>query len=287
MFAYFLYKLSHFFTVRLPLKACFAIATFFSILKFYISPRDRRAVKANLRIIMPQASKDEIHKTAKEVFINFGKYLIEFFRLSHLKKTDIGLWGADRDAKMKIKGIEYVDEALKNGNGVIILSAHMGNWELGGVSMSLIGYPMIAVALPHNHHRVNAFFNLQRERLGVEVVPSLGAAVKRIYSALKDNKIICLLGDRDFGIGGKRMDFLGSTKVIPRGPAVLAMRTGAAIIPGFVTWQEDDTSVLEFHKPIEVSGNEEDVMRRCTEVIEAKVRQHPRQWLLFREFWRE
>ncbi len=229
---------------------------------------------------MPGSEQKHIHSYAKEVFINFGKYLVEFFRLHLLKKEDL-------DRKVKIPRLEYVDEALKNGKGAIILSAHIGNWELGGVFMALLGYPMIFVALPHGHEKVNSFFNQQREKRGVIVVPSLGVALRRIYEALKNNKLVALVGDRDFASGGRKMPFLGLEKIIPRGAAALSMRTGAPIIPAFVIRQPDNTHVLEFLKPIASNGSEDDIIAEYTKVIEEKIRQYPSQWLMFREFWKE
>lgn len=280
MLDYFLYKLARFFTVRVPLKAGYALATFLSILKYYLSPRDRKAVIENLKRILPAEELGHINQYAKEVFINFGKYLIEFFRFSLLTKDDLGKF-------LKIQGIEHIENALKRGKGVIVLSAHLGNWELGGVFMALLGYPMVAVALPHRHQKVNALFNQEREKMGVIVIPSLGVAVRRIFEALRDNKIIALVGDRDFATTGRKMNFLGSQKIIPRGPALLSLKTQAAIIPGFVIRQKDDTHVLEFQEPLKETKSEEKLMAEYAKIMEIKIRQYPGQWLLFREFWRE
>ena len=280
MFAYFLCKIAYVLVIHLPLRAGYAIAAFLSIIKYYVSPRDRKAVINNLKKILPVCEHKKINSYAKEVFINFGKYLVEFFRFSLIQKENL-------DSIVKIKGLQHVDKALKKGRGVVVLTAHMGNWELGGVAMSVLGYPMIAVALPHNHRKINAFFNCQREKGGAVVVSSLGLAVRRIYDALKNNKIVALVGDRDFAGVGLKMDFLGETKLIPRGPAVLSLRTGASVIPGFVIRQKDDTHILEFLEPIQDLGSEERIMSECTKVIETKIRQYPTQWLLFREFWKE
>jgi KDO2-lipid IV(A) lauroyltransferase len=280
MIGYLFYRFFYFLSLWLPLNACFAIATFLSLIKYYFSPRDRRAVIANLKYILPESEQKRIYSYAIEVFINFGKYLVEFFRLHLLKKEDL-------DRKVKIPGREYVDQALSNGKGAIILSAHMGNWELGGVFMALLGYPMISVALPHRHSKVNSFFNFQREKRGAVVVPSLGVSVRRIYEALKNNKLVALVADRDFASGGRKMPFLGLEKTIPRGPAALSMRTGAPIIPCFVIRQPDNSHILEFLKPINSNASEEDIIAEYTKVIEAKIRQYPSQWLMFREFWKE
>lgn len=280
MLAYYLYKIARFFAQRVPLKLAYAIASFLSVMKFYLSPRDRRAVIGNLKKILPEADDIKLEAMGKEVFANFGKYLIEFFRFSSLNKNNL-------KELIAVKNLNYIDEALKDGKGAIVLSAHLGNWELGGVAMSILDYPLYAVALPHSHHKVDALFNEQREKVGVVVVPSLGAALRNIFSALKNNKLVALVGDRDFANGGLMVDFLGAKKIIPRGPAVVSIRTGAPIIPGFVTFDETGKYTLEFQEHIKPDCSEEELIKKCAEVIEKKIRSNPTQWLMFREFWKE
>lgn len=280
MIAYWLYRITYFIVLHLPLGAAYRLAVILSILKYYFSPRDRDAVIANLRLILPEEDMDKVRVYAKEVFVNFGKYLVEFLRFTLFRKRDLG-------RLIKIEGLEHIDSALKKGKGVIVLSAHMGNWELGGVAMASMGYPILAVALPHRHRKVNEFFNYQRERLGMAVVPSVGVAVRRIYEALSKNKIIALVGDRDFANGGNKMPFLGVSKGIPRGPAVLSKRTGATIVPGFVIRQKDDSSVLTFYPALDPKESEEEMISDYVKVIEEMIRRYPSQWLMFREFWKE
>lgn len=280
MIGFFFYKIAYFIAMRLSWRAGYRVAAFLSLLKYHLSPRDRRAVFGNLTRILPPSQQEKINRYAKEAFVHFGKYLFEFFRFSLLTKENL-------TGFIKIEGLHHIERALGKGKGVIILTAHIGNWELGGVAMSLLGYPFVAVALPHRHRKVDAFFNLQRQRLGAEVIPSLGPAVRRIYDALKHNKMIALVGDRDFANSGKRMEFLGASKIIPRGPAVLALKTGAAIVPAFVIRQKNETCVLEFLEPIDCSCDEDAILAACTRVIEEKIRQYPAQWLMFREFWKE
>jgi KDO2-lipid IV(A) lauroyltransferase len=280
MIAYWFYRLSYFCAIHLPLKVAYGIAVFLSLLKYTISPRDRDAVIGNLRKILPVTEQKDITLRAKQVFIGFGKYLIEFFRFSLLNKENIKNF-------IKTEGLEHVEAALSRGKGVIILAVHVGNWELGGVFMALMGYPIVAVALPHRHPKVDAFFNHQRQKMGMGVIPSAGVGVRHIYDALKNNRIVALVGDRDFANGGKRMPFLGETKIIPRGPAVLALRTGAAIVPGFVLRQKDDTHILKFLPALRADGSEDEIMARCVKTIEEVVRQYPQQWLMFREYWKE
>jgi len=278
--AFFLYKLAYLLSTRLPVRFGTWFAVGCSLLKFRISPRDRKAVLGNLRRILPEATDEEIHEKAREVFVNFGKYLYEFFRLKYLTLEMLG-------RRVIVKGQEHLDEALTKGKGVIIVTAHIGNWELGGVFMSLLGYPMVAVALPHRDRRINNMFNRQRQRIGVKVVPSQGVAVRHIYACLKGNAIVALVGDRDFAGTGVRMPFLGAEKMIPRGPAVLTLRTGAPIVMCFVLREPGDKIVIEFSKLPETPREEKSITAAFVREIEQKVRQYPTQWLMFREFWKE
>ncbi len=285
MFRYLLYKLGQFCVHRLSLKTAYAIGIFLSDLHFFMSFRDRRAVKNNLKIIL--RSEDNLHALAREVFRNFGKYLVDFFRM---KKT---LNEEYIKKNIKIKNVERLYEALKNKNGGIIITAHIGNWELGAAVMSILGHRVVAIALPHKERPVNDLFNNQREAWGMSIVPT-SAAIRRCLEALKENRLIALLADRDFTQNGEEMDFLGKKALIPKGAAIFASKTGAPIIPIFLLRNPDDSFTLEFESVIypPAAGKEDvphdvllTIMHQYTTVIEEKIRQYPTQWLMFREFW--
>ena len=115
--------------------------------------------------------------------------------------------------------------------------------------ISKLGFPILAVALPHKHKCVNDLFIAQREQCGVTVVaPSV--AVRRCLEKLKANECIALVADRDFGTHGLAMDFLGCKTLLPKGPAVLAIKTGAGIIPTFCRRNQDGTFTMTFEKPV-------------------------------------
>ncbi len=285
MFKFLLYKLGQFIVNHLSLKASYRFASVLSDLQYYLSFRDRRSVKNNLRIIVP----DEKHipELAKEVFRNFGKYLVEFFRMA--REID----SVFMEEKIKVDHLEYVKQVLDNGKGAIILSAHIGNWELGGVILSQLGYPAMVIALPHKERPVNDLFNKQRETRGGKVIPS-HSSVRKCIETLKNNGIVAVVADRDFTNSGETLDFFDRKAVIPKGAAIFSAKTGAAIIPTFLIRQADNTFRLIMEKPIYppkiVNGQVDQetllsIMKQHTKVIEEKIRQYPTQWLMFREFW--
>lgn len=285
MIQYLLYRIAMWLVLTLPLKLSYAMASSIALLQYSFCRRDRLAVINNLKVILGTKDEKLVTPVAKKVFINFAKYLVDFLRFSVFDKEYVAKF-------IKIEGRENMDEGFKRGKGVIALTAHIGNWELAGAATALLGYPVNAVALSHKHKKVTELFIKQREKTEVRVIP-LGVAVRRCFTALWNNELIGLLGDRDFTGGGIVVEFLGKQVRMPKGPAMFSLKTGAAIIPTFMIRQPDDSYKMFYEKPIEYApagNNEEDIKaltKKIVEVIEHFIRRYPEQWFMFREFWKE
>ncbi|MBN1871224.1 MAG: lysophospholipid acyltransferase family protein, partial [Candidatus Omnitrophica bacterium] len=170
------------------------------------------------------------------------------------------------------------------------LSAHLGNWELGGAVLGTMGYKISGVVLTHKNKRINDFFT--RQRLAGNMRPiEIGAALKGCYRALRSNELLALLGDRDFSKNGVKVKFFGMDATMPKGPAVLSHRLGSPIVPIFMVREPDDTFTLFIEKPItgDPGDNEEaavfNITQKCSAAIEACVRKYPSQWYAFRKIW--
>lgn len=296
MLNYILYRIGEFLALRLPLKTAYKIAVFISELHYIFAAKDRQRVEENLKAIFPEKSDREISQIKIRIFINFAKYLVDFFRFSKLNNDYIR-------RNVRIENIEHLDAALSKGRGVITVTAHLGNWELGGAIIALSGYPLWVVALPHKYSKVNNFFNFQRESKGVKVIP-LGKAVKRSLTILNENKVLALVGDIDFSEKGVLLDFFGKPTIFPQGPAALSIKTGAAIVPGFMLRNSDDTFTLRFEKALEfnpsplndtefisISNSNKNrglkgLINEYKIIFEDYIRKSPDQWYMFRRFWK-
>lgn len=278
-----MYKLGQFIVNRLPLNVSYKFANIVSDLHYIFSFRDRRAVRRNLSCILP--SSENLPALTREVFRNFGLYLTEFFQMKKILDADF------IKQKIRIQNIGYFEEALRHGKGAIVLTAHLGNWELGAGMMGILGYPIKVIALSHKERPVNDLFNQQREAKGVGVIPT-HVAMDQCMEDLKNNKLIAIAADRDFSLkGGEVMDFLGKKAVFPRGAAIFSARTQAPIIPTFLVRAGEGFTFLicdPIYPPqgVPMSRKEVilDIMKRYIAVIEEKIRQYPTQWLVFREF---
>ncbi len=284
MIQYYLYKLGQFLVQHLPLRLSYQVAGFLSDIHYYLSARDRRYVKNNLRVILPAPiADDELARLSRQVFRDFAKYLIDFFYATgKIDKAYI-------EKNVTIKNLEYLPQVLKKGKGAIVLTAHVGNWELGGFIISRLGYPLIAVALPHKERSVNNLFNEQRQSQGLTIVPN-NVAIRECIRGLRGNRLVALLGDRDFNATGEIMDFFGKKTRIPKGPAAFALKTGAAIIPAFLTREENDRFTLTIEPPIYPPENpteqtEKEILGQCVKIIEGAIRRNPTQWYMFQKFW--
>lgn len=272
-------------SLSLPLKAAYAVAVFLSDLRYLFAFNDRKIVMENLRTIFPDKKDEELFSIRLRLFHNFAKYLVDFLRFKKLNIDYIR-------NNVKIINMEYVDEGLREGKGVILVTAHLGNWELGGAIVSMTGYSLSSVALSHKSEAVTNFFTKQRERKGLKVF-LLGNAVKGCLKVLRDNQILALVGDRDFTEGGKVMDFFGKPSVFPEGPAVFSLHTGAVVIPGFMLRNEDDSFSLVFEKPLQYTAsgernrNLENIIAQYKSTFEKYIRLYPDQWYMFRRFWKE
>ncbi|MBI3008012.1 MAG: lysophospholipid acyltransferase family protein [Candidatus Omnitrophica bacterium] len=279
---YLLYRVGQFMVLRLPIKVGYWLAERIADIHRRTSPHDTANIITNIKLILKVDDK-KAEYYAKSVFRNFGRYLVDFLRFSRLDKGYVQRF-------VVIEGLEHLDKVLARGKGCIGITAHLGNWELGGAILSILGYPVNAVALSHADKNVNNFFTKQREITGIKVIPT-GVAVRRCFSALANNEFLALLGDRDFANDGIPVEFFGTQVALPKGPAALSLKTGASILPGFLVREDRDHFRLIIEQPIEYSptgnSNEDLVIltRRIAEVMERYISKYPTQWYMFNNFF--
>lgn len=281
---YYLYVVAYWVTRRLPRQGAYFLAILLADCHFYFSKADRLAVQSNLKVAL---NVDQVPwQSVREVFRNFGKYLADFFTQTKFLDNDF-------IAKhVHLQNTEHLNNVLNEHKGCIIISAHLGNWELAGAVLSKLGYPISIVALPHQNKRVNQFFNEQREFFGSTIIPT-NSAIRRCMEHLKDNRIVAILAERDFTQHGMRMNFLGKPTLIPKGAALFALKTGAPILPTFFIRASNGAYEIKFFEPIypptptktKYSDKEiEEFMTRYVGIIEDAIKQNPTQWLMFRKF---
>jgi KDO2-lipid IV(A) lauroyltransferase len=285
----FLYRAGRMMALLFPVRFSYSMACLLADLHYFLYSKERRAIISNLKVVLGSLGEGrdkELEAIARKVFRNFAKYLVDFLRFSKVDAAYIKKY-------VKIEEARHIEQALERGKGVIILSAHIGNWELGGSVLGMLGYRMNAVVLSHKNESVNDFFIDQRNMGNFRSI-EFGANLRGCYRALKNNELLALLGDRNFSNTGVVTEFFGRKALMPIGPAALALRTGAAIVPSYMIRLADDTFKFVFEEPIyaEDKGRRddaalEDVMKKYLPSVENAVRTYPEQWYVFRDFWGE
>ncbi len=254
----------------LPAAAAIAVAERAADLRHASAAGYRRTVQENLRLAGADPG------VSREVFRNFGRYLVEFFRVDRIVPEALA-----------IEGREHVDAARRQG-GVLVLTVHVGHWELGGAALRALGVPLAAVALRHRDAGVNALFDAQRRRWGLEVIPVDDHTSARCVRALRSGTAVGVLGDVAFGGESALVRVFGRQVRLPRGPAVLAVRAGVPVLPA-VLLREAPFKFRLVCEPLLYParpgrGAVAALVEACAQAVERLIRRAPEQWLLMRPF---
>ena len=265
-------------------KACFALAGLFGRTMFRFAGQTRASTINSIRVVFPELPDAEIERMARRSFVHQSKNFFELLRYPSLKKEDIA-------KKVRFAGRENLDLALAHGRGVILLVAHIGNWELLGAVLGLSGYSVYSFFLDARIDSVGEFLNSVRQSKGIQLIPR--AELKKSVQCLRENSLLGVIADQDGGPNGVYTKFFGRVVSAPRGPAALARKTGAVILPNFMIRNSDDTYTMVYQKPIilEKTKDKEGDIARYTEmflaIYERVIRQFPDQWLWMYDRWKE
>lgn len=269
---------------RLPLSFAYWVGLRVADI-FHARDRTGRAnVAANLRRIYAfrgvRASDQFVQRRVRKTYQYFGKYLVDFFRYSLASRDEL-------EDRVTVAGMDRLEAVLRRGRGAIIASAHFGNYELGALMLSLSGYSVTTVFRSTGSRRLDRLFDRLRRGRGVSLLP-LGQATGGLRAVLRAGGIVALLADRDFSSHTHPFPFFGAPANLPRGPAVLAARTRACIVPAFLVRGVDDHYLMEFDAPIdpESAGGVTELQAALVAAMERTIGAHPHQWFIFDDFWR-
>jgi len=184
-----------------------------------------------------------------------------------------------------------MDQARAAGAGVVVVSGHFGNWELMGASIAILGYPASYVVTRQENELVERQMDNLRRSAGIEIIKRRDAA-KGVLKALKQNRLVAILSDQDAHEAGAFVPFFGRPASTPRGAALFALRTGAALIFAESYRQGLGRLRVVFDRipmqdlPAERDAAVFELVRRFTARLEDAVRRHPQQWFWMHRRWK-
>ena len=262
---------------RIPKSILYGIADFLGMATYLTCGTQVRTVCANLARVFPDTSDQEISRLSRKIFRNYARYLVDYGRFR---------W-ASRDgfeaAIPTMEGTENLRRAFDAGRGVILVTGHIGNWELGGAFFGHWGVKINVVTLPDGKRQIDAIREVYRGQHSVNTIVLDGSpfTTLEMMAALKRGEMVAMLVDRWGKADGVASTYFGRVYHLPRGPFALSRATGAPILPAFVV--RDAASYRGIvEPPLVVDGDDlEPYATQVSKALERIIRRFPDQWYSF------
>src|SRR5512141_2956665 len=271
------YKIGYSLGKWVPRGALFVLADLLADATHWTNPEPGRNLRANLRSAFPRWSEREVEDLSKRIFRNFARNLVDYGRFDTITDDALGrLLPSAQD-------LHYLDESFSKGRGVILVTGHIGNWELGALFFARRGFKINVVTIPEGRERIDSIRGEYRMRQDIRTIVVDGSPFSslEIVAALRRGEVVAMLVDRWNGTDGVPAKFFGAERRFPRGPFVLSRATGAPIIPAFIV---RDGSVYRgvVDPPFFMDSPEDEPgALRVSKSLERMIRTYPDQWYNF------
>lgn len=296
-FEYFLARWAAVFIEALPTEVAWLIGRVIGRLTYIFDIRHRRVGTRNLRRVYPDLTSREIRSRLRAVYDHLGKVMVEMIRaprmFDRIGRSIVGREdGTSVSRYLTLVNFNKVEEACRNGRGVIFVTAHLGNWELTGAAMALLGLPLHSVARTMDNPLLDRYITRLREVRGQSILKKHGS-IREALSLLKSGHRLGIIVDQNAPVDNVFVDFLGEKAAVTRGVASLAVKADSVVFPGF-SYRANNSPhhVVVAGNPIEApeEGDREEKIRwitqQYTKVIEGWIRKYPDQWLWIHNRWK-
>jgi KDO2-lipid IV(A) lauroyltransferase len=248
--------------------------------------RLRRVGVRNLELAFPEFPPEARKRILRGVYVYLGWQLVEFCRMTRYTAQNTRDW-------IRTEGLEHYLAAQARGKGVLIVTGHLGAWELSSFYHSLMGHPMGMVIRRLDNRRLDDYVNAIRCLHGNWVLHKDDFG-RGLLTAMRAGQTVGILMDTNMTPPqGEFVEFFGRPACTATGLAHVARKTGAAVLPGFMLWEQAERKyVLHFGPEIEIPHTEDaqaDILagtQLCTEAIESWIRRYPDQWLWIHRRWK-
>lgn len=268
----------------LPARVSLRLAGWLGRLAFDVLGFRRSVTVSNLERHLPESGvRAGYTHVGRMSYVHFGMALAEFARLPYVDRAYI-------EENVTVEGLEHLDSVLAGGKGAVLVTGHFGSWELMGCVLVRLGYPVTFVVGIQRNPLVQDLMNRIRRASGIDVIELTSTLT--IMRRLKANRFVAFLSDQDAGHRGVFVEFLGQAASTPPGAAHLAMLSGAAIVPGFITRVDGLKQQIVIEAPIypdpasRGSAGAVALTQAYTSAIEAYVGRYPDHWLWAHRRWK-
>jgi len=271
---------------RLPRPWAYALAVVAARFAWWFSPLARPRLEFNLKVACPELENDpsELRRISRLNFRNHAKAYADLMQLPRARVE------AMRPV-LKVTGLEYLEEARAIGKGVLVVSCHMGSYEVVAAIWSATLAPVSFFAEEVEPRTLFEWYRDTRARLGISVLTLDHGGIRKVLEALREQEMVITAIDRDITGTGYLMPFFGKQAPIPLGPAAIALRLGTPVFPVCVYRLPDDTYMAEgapLVHPVSTGNPRADQVRMTDQVLrqlELFIQRHPEQWHVPHKIW--
>jgi phosphatidylinositol dimannoside acyltransferase len=248
-----------------------------------------RRLESNLaRVTGIDADSREMRELSRAGMRSYLRYFHEIFRLPSIDRAEVV-------RRTRVTGAEHVHDTVAAGRGVVLALPHMGNWDAAGAWLVGVGHPFTTVAERLKPESLFRRYVAFREGLGMEVLPLTGGDGHNfgtLATRVRKGGVVCLPAERDLTKSGIEVRFFGATTKVPAGPPLLAVQTGAALLPAIVYYDGDDWGIhIHEEIPVPAEGSRQEktaaVAQALADVFEKGIAEHPEDWHMLQRLWLE
>jgi KDO2-lipid IV(A) lauroyltransferase len=264
----------------LPAPLAYQFARVCTALLDLAVPKLRRVAARNLSFALPEVPAAARKQKIDGIFASLARLLVAFAKFPDLTASNVHNW-------IRYEGLENYERAKKKGRGVLVATAHLGNWELSAFAHALMTEPMNVMVRPLDNKLIDRVVEHRRQLSGNKLIFKKDSALS-VVRALKNNEAVGILIDQNTAPEeGVFINFFGKAACASVAFAKLAARTGAAVVPGFALWEEAEQKyVLRFYPEIEISGDAPADTQRIHGQFENLIRLYPEQWMWIHRRWK-
>jgi KDO2-lipid IV(A) lauroyltransferase len=283
MWKYYAFKIAGFTLSYLPRKVGYFIAHIVAYIVYMLSPALKSAIADNMRHVLgSEADSATLKRAARAVLRNAARNYFDLIRIPHMRLSDI-------KSCTIVRGWHNLEDALEKGNGVILVTAHLGSFDMAVQILSVRSIKTTVLVEPLEPPSLLSHVTALRKSNGLEFVPAKSGVLEVLIQSLRRGEAVLLACDRDIAKNGLKSNFFGEETTLPTAAVQIAMRTGAAVVPVFSLRRGDDQYDVYVEPAVDIipAGNEAVArnMEQITSVMEKYIKACPEQWVVLSPIW--
>jgi phosphatidylinositol dimannoside acyltransferase len=279
-----MYRIASTLVPRVPPRVGYALCDLFGTVAGPCLPA-YHDLRANMRVLLPHANEADRDRAARRVIAGICKNYFDLFRFPALSQTEL-------DRIIQVSGGEHLQRALERGRGALLVAPHCGPYTISFAPLTQrFNTRLLLVVEQMVDPQVHDLINRARAMPGVDVEPLSPAIGRTILRALRRNDVVLLAGDRAIARSNIPVQFFGRPTPLPSGPATLALRTGAPLLPSFMQRLPDNRTAVWIDPPLKLEPGDDtdrdirDVTQKIAYIMQAYIKRDPGQWLVAERVW--